>query len=75
MEVALTSKKLFNTLFFAFIFLSKKDMCTLLETFSERWKNPEGPDADNINIILQYDVDLIQNMYLTDLQFKMINGK
>lgn len=53
MEVALTSKKLFNTLFFAFIFLFKKDMCTLLETFSERWKNPEGPDADNIKIRFQ----------------------
>ena len=54
MEVALTSKKLFNTLFFAFIFLFKKDICTtFLETFSERWKNPEGPDADNIKIRFQ----------------------
>ena len=27
------------------------------------------------NIILQYDVDLIQNVYLKDLQFKILNGK
>ena len=28
-----------------------------------------------LNIILQYDVDLIQNVYLKDLQFKILNGK